>query len=229
MRRGKPFNEAKLRFPAEDLELKFATTRFRTPGLNTCIAEFFLVRGFFFSIVFDRPIEAFQRRTDIQVLEVTIHYDLMQEGGRTDHKPAVGSTGLSGWVKEWAESFGVESAGTPLESAARDRRISSISTKLPEDYLFLTTQAEALTIGDCAVLGLSEIYEVVLEGSSYYLLAQLDGRGVLAVRSHTDNREVYYLDYSDSALVKKVSGFRRAVESYVKDREHWLEGAMMET
>ena len=104
-------------------------------------------------------------------------------------------------------------------------QVASVSAELPEDYLFLVSQSEGLSAGDCAVLGLSEIYEIVLEERSYYVLAQLDGNGLLAVRRSTQDRGTYYLDYSDSNLVKKVAGFREAVESYLKDPEHWLEGS----
>ena len=74
MRRGKLDNDPLLQFPARDPELKFASIRFRLPDApTTYTAEFFLVRGFFFSISFNRPTRAIQNRTDVHVLEVAVH------------------------------------------------------------------------------------------------------------------------------------------------------------
>ena len=207
MRRGKLDNDPLLQFPARDPELKFASIRFRLPDGTTYTAEFF------------------HRVLFLYQIENAGHDDPLRECRRTDHESAVGSAKLSGWVKEWEELFGVEGANLPLDETSRNRRLASVSAELPEDYLFLVSQSEGLSAGDCAVLGLSEIYEIVLEERSYYVLAQLDGNGLLAVRRSTQDRGTYYLDYSDSNLVKKVAGFREAVESYLKDPEHWLEGS----
>jgi hypothetical protein len=73
--------------------------------------------------------------------------------------------------------------------------LQNITATLPNDYLELIELTEGLTVGTIGILGLSQIYEVVMPDWNYYLIAELNSVGTLGIKAHTTNREIYLLKY----------------------------------
>jgi len=63
---------------------------------------------------------------------------------------------------------------------------------LPQDYLELITRCEGLVIGEWAVLGLSQTYEVVLPEGHCYVLADRMGKATLVIRAHANDELLIY-------------------------------------
>ena len=69
---------------------------------------------------------------------------------------------------------------------------------LPEDYLELIEATEGLSVGRMAILGLSQVYEIVMSDWNYYLVVEISSLGMLGVRAHGTDGEIYFLDYDGS-------------------------------
>jgi hypothetical protein len=183
-----------LRFPNHELELKLASVRFRAPDSPAAVRADFYV-----------------------VLEARIHSDPMRAISPEDASRRRVAVKLNGWVAELARQYEFKQPRPPLSPSARKRRLVEIEAALPADYLELVEQAEGLEIGDCVIQGLSFVREVVLDEANYYVLAELDGEGVLAVRRQAGDGEVYQLDF-DHAVIGEFATFREAVEAYLERR-----------
>ena len=83
----------------------------------------------------------------------------------------------------------------PLGDEQRQRLLREISGALPEDYLLLVGLTEGLDVGNISILGVSQIYEVVMPDWNYYVVAELQSVGVLAVKAHSKESDLYFLDY----------------------------------
>jgi hypothetical protein len=97
------------------------------------------------------------------------------------------------------------------EDRSAEYYLRRINAKLPDDYLSLAQQAPSTTILSCAILPLSQVYEIVLSDSSYYVLAEVDGKGVLAVQEASASGLVYYLPYSGPEAIVIGTSLREAL------------------
>jgi hypothetical protein len=98
IRNGKPYNDPALQFPAEVKELKFATVRFTAPGFSeTWNAEFILINGYFFSIVFSASPEKIRTISGVRILTLEIHHDPMVK--ISDVKPGLTEARDPGAIK----------------------------------------------------------------------------------------------------------------------------------
>src|SRR5207247_7992321 len=80
IKRGVPYHEPGLQFPARDPDLKFATIKFSaTSSRKVWTADFHMVDGYFFSITIIPSPRAILRSDQIQVEGGTIHHDPMRE------------------------------------------------------------------------------------------------------------------------------------------------------
>lgn len=215
----KPQRDASLRFPNSSPELKLATVRFRAPETRAeWSAELYLAHGHLFSIVFSADPKAFEERGkersgDILITGVELAADLMLEtGGDVPRVAESGATKLSGWLLEWEEKYDMHGLRAPLELAERERLRARINAALPEDYLELTGQCDGFTLENFLILGLSEIYPVVMPDADYFLLAQLKDSGALALKADA-GPDIYYLPFDNGEVVPLGDSFRHAVEN----------------
>src|SRR5438132_13045910 len=104
MKHNKPVHAPSLQFPARDLELKLATVRFTCPNDPTrWTAEFTMVRGYFFSIVFDKSPQRIRKRDDILLETVEIHHDPMKVRPQARKRRASARPiQLQGWLAEFS-------------------------------------------------------------------------------------------------------------------------------
>lgn len=207
MRGRRPERDESIRLPATHEELKFATLQFEVPGEGTFVAEFHIVSGYFFSIEFTPAPTRITERTDFAVQQVQILHDLMTpppspraEGGA--------SVQLAGWL---AEVPGLSGLKGPLPEDERARRLAEIEAVLPREYLEAIEVSDGFQLRDLAVLGLAEVYPVVLEDATYYVLARKGDSGVVAVRKPSRDGVVYFLPYDGRAT--GVGSFRDAILS----------------
>jgi hypothetical protein len=77
----------------------------------------------------------------------------------------------------------------PLPPHQRQKTVGNINVALPPDYLELMGQAEGLEVGNIGILGLSQVYEVVMPDWTYYLLAEVNNvrTGLSIFLSMTDS------------------------------------------
>jgi hypothetical protein len=191
-------------------ELRFATVTFRcTTQRKRLKAEFFAVKGHFFEILFSKPVKHIASPVDIE--RVSIDADPMTtSSARPERKET--AIQFTGWLAQWAELHKAKKAYEPLEPEAQSRLLSGIDARLPSDYLDIIQQTEGLDFEDCGVMGLSEIYKIAGDDANYYRLAELDGFGMLAVRSKSSNGSVAYLGYDHER--GEFASLREAMESY---------------
>ena len=96
----------------------------------------------------------------------------------------------------------VQSGSAPLDAA------------LPADYTDFVAQTEGSIDGDWRILRPSDIRSVVTADENYYVLAECPGRGVLAIKQASSDREIYFLGYDDDRVSLGTS-LKRAVERMV--------------
>jgi len=190
---------AEARFPFQTEEAAVARVRLRSVGGRgraLLRADLVVVNGRFFDIEFDRrPRTVFPKgvtREQIEVTDVKILADLMSAGRATT--PFMDTGGLEGWLREWAETWGLQGLRVPLAASVRDEILRNLDTKLPPDYLDLIAQTAGLTIQHCEIHGLSEIRTLVWPDESFYILADIEGRGAVGVRQGDTEGTLYYID-----------------------------------
>lgn len=196
LERGAVSRDPRLQFPADGLEVQLATITFSCPSSErNWVAKFFLVQGFFFSILFDAPPGEILRCDAPRIERVQINCDPMQEGtlGADARRVAVNPQ-LPSWISQVSNS--ISEVYEPLNNDSRNRLLQQLDVKLPEDYIELIERCDGLTVGDWTVLGLTQIYAIHQPQGDYYLLAELHGFGVLTV----DPRDglLYYFSYDES-------------------------------
>lgn len=213
-----------LPFPAQRAELKFCTIHFSLPGLTkSWTADFHSVSGYFFSIAFTPAAKGIKNRKDIQVDRVDILADLMVRTPERsfDTQPLRREViDLPGWVKELERIFPVSDLYAPLAQSVRMQFQNEMTGVLPGDYLELINLTEGLTVGKISVLGISQVYEVVLPDWNYYLIAELHCAGTLAVKAHGLDSGIYFLDYEGGAPRRIGLSLKDAVRELLVRPEH---------
>lgn len=205
----RPRPDPSLRFPDQARERELAEVRFRAGG-RSWRATVILVEGTFFSIVFDRPAESIQDQ-EAGITAVKILHDPMKPAAPLSAEPMAGRPSFSGWLGEWAGRYELRDVLQPLPPGTREQRIAEIPAKLPADYLALTEQTDGFVAGDCRVFGLAGTYGISLD-EDYQVLAEIDGRGVLAVESGPGGR-LFFLDYEEGVPRVELPGFREGMET----------------
>lgn len=199
MRWGKVHRRPDLRFPARELELKFATITFSCfNATELWTAEFFLVEGYFFCIVFDCSPEGFRHIDGICFQRIEIHRDPMQPSEQPPHSQdtTLGQIDLPEWLHPFLVRNEISNVSPPLESSEREQILRRIDAVLPSDYLELAQHCDGLQVRDWSILGPSEVYDVALPQGRHYVVASCDGQGALAVRAQThDDPLLYFFDY----------------------------------
>ena len=72
--------------------------------------------------------------------------------------------------------------------------------------------SEGLVIGNVSILGLSQLYEIVMPDCNYYVVAELHSAGVLAIKASTrEAADIYFLDYEGGAPRDMGKSFADAV------------------
>jgi hypothetical protein len=211
MYRGKPYHAPELAFADQRLEAELARVRFRIRGEEQMRkVSFYTVRGFLFSLVFDPPAGPVSEQNDVSLLDVELMSDPMRRQQPAGARPVLDAGSLSGELGRWHVRCGLTDVRQPLNEGERQKRLSEIPARLPQEYLELTQQTEGFNAGPWKVYGLGETYGISLDEGQYQALAELRDRGVLAVQHETSG--LYFIPYDGQAR-EAVASFAEAIES----------------
>jgi len=215
---GKSYRDPNLQFRARAPELKFASIRFAVPNFEKpWIADFFLVNGYFFSIVFTPGAKPIQDVDEVVIENLKILHDPAVESSAEKVVSSIpGTVEFRGWLIEWSQTYGLRDAHLPLKKEERQHLLNRIHAQLPKDYLEVIEQCEGFAIQDCQVLGLSDIYDIVESEHNYYLLAEVMDKGMVGVRDKSKDGKLYLLDYGGGDVVELGDSFRHAIEGFLK-------------
>ena len=211
MKRGVVFHEPMLQFPRKDRELRLATIVFSCPSCERIwTAKFFVVHGYFFSIVFDRNPKEIRDCAILNIEQVQIHYDPMQASSQAaEVAPATSLPTLPNWISFLLEHGPIYNVNSPLNYEQREAIIYQFNVRFPADYLELVERCDGLIVGDWSIFGLSEIYEIHLPQGDYIVLAELHGYGALLFDSRDEL--LYYANYTGGELVSAGKSFGKAL------------------
>jgi hypothetical protein len=211
-RLGSVRRNPRLQFPNQILEAKLATVAFHTANdRKTMRAEFFLVKGFFFSILFSAsPNDV---AMPIVIHQITVDTDpMLLRSTNADTRRNI-SISFTGYLADWQRRYQIHKAYEPLPATECDHRLDAIRTRLPSDYLELIHQSDGLDIEDCTIFGLSRIREFAGDDANYYLIAELAGAGMLGVRHEGTDGAVAFITYDHQ--IKYFPDFRSAMDSHL--------------
>jgi hypothetical protein len=200
-------HEASPPFAANHSELKFATIRFKVAGIQgSWTANFWLVSGRFFSIDFSQNPRSIESSSAIEITDFRLLHDPSKAVDLSvDMKPLARSElNLPAWITDIERHFPVCDGYKPLPPEGRSQLLREISCSLPDDYMALLECAEGLSVGPIEILGLSQVYEVVMPDWNYYLIAELPRRGMLGVRMNGTDKDIWCLDYDGAPPWRKM-------------------------
>lgn len=206
-------------FAAKQTELRFATVHFSVIGMTqSWTAHFYLVRGHFFSIVFTPTAKMIRSADTLKIDRVEILSDPSHAiaSRSAETKPIErGSVILPSWLEKLESTSQISGLFEALSPSARQHFLRELTGALPFDYLELVDVCEGLDIGNLSILGLSQVYEIVLKDWNYYAIAEVHSIGVLAVKVHTRQPEVYFLSYAGAAPRPMGASVAGAIKAFV--------------
>jgi hypothetical protein len=210
MRRGRPERDDTIAFPAAQEEQRLATIQFTVPGKGSFGAEFHLVKGHFFSIEFAPSPSQIAERTDFENLSVKLLIDPMSPTAplRVDLRQPTNNISAPEWLTDAGIAQSFIPTAPPLSKLERDNRLIALDSQLSEEYLHIIEVADGFRVGSTVVLGLTEVYSIVVGDHSYYVLAIVGDVGVLAVRRAVSDG-IWFVPYDGVAV--RVESLRGAV------------------
>lgn len=215
MKWGKPTFKPDDAFPLTGDEVRLASIEYTVPTTGAKMsADLWLVRGFLFSITFNRSPSDHANLDHIDVARITVLADAMQQAVKSPH--STGEVHVSGWLSNWDRKYGLLGLSHPLSPAERDDRLANLGVGLPQEYMDLVSQTEGLQLPGCVVLGIKGIRPVVLCDATYFILAELEDRGCVVVREGDTSATVFLADYSDDAPMPSGAPFRESIEAVIE-------------
>lgn len=215
IRRGKATLEGMPTFPLVVPEVKLATIIYASPGQpRPSRVDFWLVNGFVFSLQFSKSPRGVEADL-VEIQEVKVLVDPMVPAETTKER-SVAASALTGWLAQWAIEWQLSSLREPLPPEQRSEKLGQIEATVPPDYVELVSQTEGLQVDGCRVYGLSDVREVALPDATYYVLAEMEDRGVVAVRQGQSDGALFFFAY-DAKPTPMGLLFREAVESLVRN------------
>lgn len=204
------------KFPSAPQETKTSIVRFTVPGAGAWRVELHIVAGHFFSLTFDRSPKAIAgRRAGVVIDSVKILDDPMAPQKGEPERDVLRP--FTGWLKDLAARHGLKDPTPPLAASERTRRRQRLAAALPGDYMTMVEQTDGFLVSGCSVLGLEEVYPVTLPDENYYVLADVRGEGILAVRKDSDDPSVYFVLHDGDATRKLGGSFQAALESVLAE------------
>ena len=216
MRHGKPAFDDSLRFPnAADEELLASVNLVGSDKNAKLKAEIWLAKGRLFSLVFNKPPKQFFEGVNLksvqpEIVDVKIWFDPMHPHS-VDKGQLIDESALSGWLREWSDKGRVAGLHAPLPQSERSAYLTRIDAQLPPDYLELVAQTEGARFAACVVYGVTGIRQIVWPEANYYILAEIEGLGALAVKDADQDAELYLLHYEDNDSRSVGTSFQKAV------------------
>lgn len=221
MRHGKPAFDDSLRFPGATDEALLASVSLTGPDKRTKLkAEVWLANGRLFSLVFNKPPKQFFAGANLksvqpEIATVKIWFDPMHPQPIDSDKPIDEST-LTGWLRDWHAKGRTAGLHAPLPQSERSTCLDRIDAQLPTDYLELVAQTEGVRLAACVVYGVAGIRQIVWTEANYYILAEIEMLGALAVKDGDRDAELYLLHYEDNDVRPVGTSLQKAVASLLK-------------
>ena len=216
IKRGKPYFDEELLFPLKEGEIKLATILFQSlKDRKKYSVDFWIVNGRLFSLVFNHSPKHLSVN-DIKIEEITVFINPML-GIASKEQKSLSKDALTGWLREWSKKWSITNLREPLSHTQRKKICEQIDIKLPSEYLEIISQTEGLKIDGCLIYGLSEMRDIVTPETNYYILADIEGRGVLAVKRESADDNIYFLSYEDGQAINVGRSFRRAIEQILQN------------
>ena len=214
MKHGKAVLSPNIQFPNKTAELRFASVKFNVHDICCEFSvDLYLVRGYFFSMVFSSDPSLIRNKgEDIKISEVQLYHNPMMPISEfpersTHYKP------FSGWLQELEDKYIINDKKPPIKEKEKERLLTNISAELPNEYLKFVEQVDGCTIQNCSILGIAEIYGVVMPGFDYYVLIKIGSAKVIAVRANSKDGVMYLLDFEGSEPIPLGNSFRQIIEN----------------
>jgi hypothetical protein len=87
---------------------------------------------------------------------------------------------------------------------------------VPAEYLDLVSRSQEMTINGWRIHDLEHVRKMVQPDQNYYLLAEKDGCGAIAVTEEGESGEIFYLDYEDEKALKIKTSLREFLQQEQK-------------
>lgn len=200
----------------EDIPVARVTLARTDGGAKTHLqADVVMGDGRLLSIDFNtRPAMVFPKEVrgqDVAVMDLELFADPMSpDPYRTE--PFADAKQLKGWLREWAGKWELTDLRHPLPPAIRSELVGRFDSTLPPDYLELVGQTEGAQVGRCKVNGLSQVWNFPWPDESFYILADIKGRGAVGVRQGDSDGVLYYLDNEDDEAEAVGTSVRAVIE-----------------
>ncbi len=221
MRHGKATFDDSLRFPDAADEALLASISLTGPDQRSKLkAEVWLAKGRLFSLVFNKSPKQFfaganLRSVQPEIADVKIWFDPMRPHS-VGADNSVDASALTGWLREWDAKGRVAGLHAPLSEAERSVYLARIDAQLPPDYIELVAQTEGAKLAACVVYGVAGIRRIVWPEANYYIVAEIEGLGALAVKDGDRNAELYLLHYEDNGAQLVGTSFQKAVADLLR-------------
>lgn len=221
MRHSKPTFDDNLRFPNAADEGLLASVNLAGPDRRTKLrVDVWLAKGRLFSLVFNKPPKQFFAGSNLktvqpEIADVKIWLDPMRPHSSEADKP-VDASALTGWLRKWNAKGFVAGLHDPLQESERAECLARVDAQLPQDYLELVAQTEGANLAICVVYGVAGIRQIVWPEANYYILAEIEGLGALAVKDGDRHAELYLLHYEDNDAESVGTSFQKAVADLLK-------------
>lgn len=202
--RGKPNFDDAPHFRNTADEALLASIQLRAPDRQEKMtAEVWLVKGHLFSLIFNKQPRGFfgtKRLEEVQadIAGVKIWLDPMRPVAVADEK-LIDASALTGWLREWYDQGRVSELCSPLPDSERAGYLDQIDAALPSDYLEFVMQCEGARLESGIIYGIAAARQVALPSANYYILAEFDDLGVVAVRRGEYSGQLYLLQYDDDS------------------------------
>jgi hypothetical protein len=184
-------------------------------------AEIVIGDGRLLSIDFNRrPVMVFPKEVRLRGVAVTnleLFVDPMSpDPYRTE--ALVDANRLRGWLREWVETWELSDLREPLPPALRRELVGRLDSTLPPDYLELVEQTEGAQVHHCKVNGLTQVWTFPWPDESFYILADIEGRGAVGVRQGDSDGVLHYLGNEEDEAQAVGISLRAVIEKELELR-----------
>lgn len=210
-----------LRFPYVNDESLLATVVISHPENRQKLkAEAWVVNGHLFSLDFNKSPQRFFGNCDLkkvqpEIAEVKIWFDPMHPKVLSEIK-SVGEQKFTGWVEDWYSNGRLTDIQNPRADNEIKQFLKYINTRLPTDYMELISQTDGAKHKGIKIYGVGGIRKIVFPNANYYVLAEIEEFGVLAVQAESIDAKLFFLNYGDDNADIVGNSFRDALVNLEK-------------
>ncbi|MDR2152653.1 MAG: SMI1/KNR4 family protein [Helicobacteraceae bacterium] len=213
MRFGKPTFDDSIRFPNLIKEAILAKACFIGESGKAVKIKIWLVQGYIFSLTFDRAPKILCATSALKdilptIKDVKIITDPMNEN-KSHNKIEIDIPRIE--IKDIVAKAYKFLLPTEIQSA-----LDVIDAKLPNDYIDLIYKTNGANGKGFLIYGIKEIREIIFDSRSYYILAEFEGFGIIAVEGESNNGELYLLQYEIENIKPLGISFERALREALR-------------